>query len=321
MCQLQEEAGQLLEVQEVQEEAGQLWEVQEVAGRGLGVVARVALAPGTLVMEDRPLVTVPAHIHQPYYTLSPTQEAAGSDLQSHLAASVAALGEEDRRSFWSLEDCKAGGGAKTECGVYFTNCYMLGESRAASTGILPLISRVNHSCRPNTEFSWSQSRGLEELRVSRAISPGEELTDCYLDLTVQGRDTRAGRRELLQAAYGFWCQCEVCGLQGEEGEQEEQLRGEHSRLNRPGAGQELGPMLARAERLLELRTLLHFKLAHRLEAMESVFGLSVVCGQDWRARQVARLGVATATIRLGAGHPTVEEWASRERDPTGYMLS
>ena len=304
----------------LREEGGQLWEVQEVAGRGLGVVALVALAPGTLVMEDRPLVTVPAHIHQPYYTLSPTQEQAGADLEAHLAASVAALGEEDRRDFWSLADCKAGGGAKTECGVYFTNCYMLGESKAASTGVLPNISRVNHSCRPNTEFSWSESGGVEELRVSRAIAPGEELTDCYLDLTAQGRDTGAGRRELLQAAYGFWCQCEVCGLQGEEGEQEEELREEHSRLNRPGAGQDLGPMLARAERLLELRTLLHFKLAHRLEAMESVFGLSVVCGQEARARQVARLGKATATIRLGPGHPTVEDWASRERDPTGYML-
>ena len=44
------------------------------------------------------------------------------------------------------------------------------------------LCRMNHSCRPNTEFHWSEERGVEEVRAAREIQEGEELTDCYLDL-------------------------------------------------------------------------------------------------------------------------------------------
>ena len=39
--------------------------------------------------------------------------------------------------------------------------------------------------RPNTEFHWNSEEGVEELRAARDIRQGEELTDSYLDLTVQ----------------------------------------------------------------------------------------------------------------------------------------
>lgn len=46
--------------------------------------------------------------------------------------------------------------------------------------------------------------GVEELRATRGIARGEELTDCYLDLTTEGRCRREERRILLQQGYGFW---------------------------------------------------------------------------------------------------------------------
>ena len=64
--------------------------------------------------------------------------------------------------------------------------------------------RVNHSCQPNTEFHWNSEKGVEELRAGRKIAAGEELTDCYLDLTVEGRITRDERRGVLMGGYGFW---------------------------------------------------------------------------------------------------------------------
>ena len=47
--------------------------------------------------------------------------------------------------------------------------------------------------RPNTEFHWNASEAVEELRATRDISQGEELTDCYLDLTVQVVLQKGGR--------------------------------------------------------------------------------------------------------------------------------
>lgn len=67
-----------------------------------------------------------------------------------------------------------------------------------------VIYRVNHSCQPNTEFHWNNEKGVEELRAGRKIAVGEELTDCYLDLTVEGRITRDERRGVLMGGYGFW---------------------------------------------------------------------------------------------------------------------
>jgi hypothetical protein len=63
---------------------------------------------------------------------------------------------------------------------------------------------VNHSCQPNTEFHWNGEKGVEELRAARKILSGEEMTDCYLDLTVEGRITRNERRSVLRGGYGFW---------------------------------------------------------------------------------------------------------------------
>ena len=133
---------------------GRLWSVQPLAGRGLGVVALVAIPAGTLLMEDCPLVTVPSRLHTKYYTLSMREgggqggqeeesqlQEAGEELAAHLSSCVRQLPAKERRLFWSLADCKAGPGPSTESGVYFSNCYMLGEGRGAASGVLPTISR------------------------------------------------------------------------------------------------------------------------------------------------------------------------------------
>ncbi len=58
---------------------------------------------------------------------------------------------------------------------------------------LPLKKKYNNSHavviyilhRPNTEFHWNSEKKVEELRASRDIQEGEELTDAYLDLTAE----------------------------------------------------------------------------------------------------------------------------------------
>ena len=80
--------------------------------------------------------------------------------------------------------------------------------------------RINHSCSPNTEYHWDEASGSEHLRSIRDITvrkndklhsfvrlnlkKGEELTDCYLDLTLEGRISADQRKRLLKGGYDFW---------------------------------------------------------------------------------------------------------------------
>ena len=43
---------------------GSLWQVLDLEGKGKGVIAKTDIAPGTLIVEDFPLFTVPQDIHE-----------------------------------------------------------------------------------------------------------------------------------------------------------------------------------------------------------------------------------------------------------------
>ena len=73
---------------------------------------------------------------------------------------------------------------------------MVGAVSAIFWKTIESLCRMNHSCRPNTEFHWSEEHGVEEVRAARGIEEGEELTDCYLDLR-------------SSTALYFYCTCTV----------------------------------------------------------------------------------------------------------------
>jgi hypothetical protein len=119
---------------------------------------------------------------------------------------VTNLTEEKRQSFLSLTDSKSLQ-PKTVKGIYLTNCFTLGTNKTSPSGMLPnlarlnltkwlsrtyfyLFFRLNDSCCPITEFFWNTEENVEELRATRLILSGTELTDCYIDFPVQGRLTR-----------------------------------------------------------------------------------------------------------------------------------
>ena len=187
---------------------------------------------GTLILKDASLFVVPHEAH----TDDP------EDLNKCLEEKVNNLTDEEKQYFYSLTDCKVQyyfrkrnkkylfqteKVEKSARGIYFTNCFTIGNSKCSPTAMLPVLSRyrvfqknvskltilffrINHSCQPNTEFHWNSATYCEHLMSIRDIEAGEELTDCYLDLTLDGRVTTDERRCLLRAGYGFWCQCQGC---------------------------------------------------------------------------------------------------------------
>uniref|UniRef100_F6ZF19 Protein-lysine N-methyltransferase SMYD4 n=1 Tax=Monodelphis domestica TaxID=13616 RepID=F6ZF19_MONDO len=75
-----------------------------------------------------------------------------------------------------------------------------------ATGFFPVISLLNHSCRPNTSLSFRGSVGI--IQASRLIAQGEEILHCYgphecrMDVTT--------RQQKLRSQYFFDCHCQAC---------------------------------------------------------------------------------------------------------------
>lgn len=284
------------------------WKVEEREGRGFCLFANKTLLPGELVLAEKPLFTVPAEAHD-------------SDLDNYLENALEELRPDQRLAFFSLADTRAflSNEKKSARGIYFTNCYTLGQTRNSPAGMFIIFSRANHSCRPNCEFHWCQELGLQELRASKPVEEGEELTDCYLDLSLEGRITRVERQRVLLGAYGFHCRCDACALDNALVEEEDQLRREAWQLTQPKPCGE-SELLARAERLLQIRVQLQFKLTHQLDTLAVVWGLALLAGLDERACQVAKQGESTAAIRFGPDHAEVRLWQRRALDPMQALM-
>ena len=77
-----------------------------------------------------------------------------------------------------------------------------GQSQALGTAIDVPMSLMNHSCEPNvvTVFEGSELR----VRSLRKIKAGEELVQCYTDVTCDV----LMRRKRLKEQFFFDCACE-----------------------------------------------------------------------------------------------------------------
>lgn len=85
--------------------------------------------------------------------------------------------------------------------TFEANCFNIGD-RAA---VFLTATRFNHSCLPNTYYSWSDKRGEIVFHSMIDIPKDEEMTICY------GRPlcTRLQRESQLRI-YNFRCTCPAC---------------------------------------------------------------------------------------------------------------
>jgi hypothetical protein len=78
------------------------------------------------------------------------------------------------------------------------------ELNYIGVGLYPTLSFVNHSCDPNCVISFKHKSAV--LKAVRPISPGDELSISYIDLT----ESTSSRRHTLQEAFYFHCNCPRC---------------------------------------------------------------------------------------------------------------
>ncbi len=89
-------------------------------------------------------------------------------------------------------------------GKVLTNCVGARHAHGPETfGAIfdPITAVLNNSCAPNA-FAFFEGNELR-VRSLKSISPGEEITICYIDPT-----TAAFKRQaVLKAIYFFQCRC------------------------------------------------------------------------------------------------------------------
>ena len=67
---------------------------------------------------------------------------------------------------------------------------------------LPIIAKLNHSCKPNVYFSFDKNSGCMFLKAKRNIKKDEEIFDSYLE-----NKQIKNHKTYLEEHYGFMCEC------------------------------------------------------------------------------------------------------------------
>lgn len=174
--------------------------VRPSPSRGLGVFAVHHLETGSIIMREPavirfkrpdiskrsgyPIAEVTQIVRKEFEKLSPKEQAEIIGLTYH-----AKPGE--------LEEVNG-----DALGLIFrTNAYNTGND----FGIFPKIARINHSCRPNAAYYWSETLNKRVIYATRDILEGEEIFVSYIPLTM----SREERQKRLNR-YGFRCACSAC---------------------------------------------------------------------------------------------------------------
>lgn len=190
--------------------------IENIPGKGMGMVASKKLYQGTLLLAETPLI-----------------DAVFEDNDEALLNIIRTFGKMDEKrkgEFASLYDPEKSSDKKMSRSkilrIFLANCVDIKglNEEDDHRGVFLRFSRINHSCSPNSVISWSKLAPSEiSIRASKDIDDGEEITINYI------RDEgcfylKKSRKEILQKIWNFDCLCDLCSLEGELLEENENNR-------------------------------------------------------------------------------------------------
>ncbi|KAK7530523.1 hypothetical protein IWX49DRAFT_377706 [Phyllosticta citricarpa] len=174
-----------------------------IPGRGMGAVANRAIKKGERVTLFNPLVMI--HVGS-------RSAAPGNKMRSMQRQAIHQLGSEQQNLFLRQHG-EFGGDAIED--IINTNSFAMGGVAGDDNtfvAIFPEVSRFNHDCRPNLEYTFDPHSLTQATYAARTISPGTELTLSYINLI----SPRSERLYVLQGGWGFKCNCHHCSRTLEE---------------------------------------------------------------------------------------------------------
>ncbi|KAH8105197.1 hypothetical protein BXZ70DRAFT_510247 [Cristinia sonorae] len=193
--------------------------ISESPGKGLGMFATKDIPAGELIVADRPLLIFPRNIATQrtgavplHLTMHEMQQVILNDTEVIYKASVDRMEPDRKEAFFKLANSHTDDGSGPIVGRVRTNGFGsadmmdLGEGTAGQyTIICDELSRLNHSCSPNTKHFWDMPTFCMQLRATRHIKKDEELTTTYCDLMESAAD-----RQATLDAYQLKCDCASC---------------------------------------------------------------------------------------------------------------
>ncbi|KAL2063235.1 hypothetical protein VTL71DRAFT_5040 [Oculimacula yallundae] len=160
---------------------GTLIEIRQSEDKGLGVFALCDIPPQSVLLCEEPLVVL-------------QDDGARAD---PLDATVNALSPERRKSFFSLYSYSRNKNESLSRSIVYSNGYSIMNDLA--TGLFETASRINHSCVPNSQYTWKDNIGRIVFWNRFKLLAGEEVTVDY-----------GHKRNYLKRIYGFDCTCGGC---------------------------------------------------------------------------------------------------------------
>ncbi|GAA5970396.1 hypothetical protein JCM11641_001693 [Rhodosporidiobolus odoratus] len=222
----------------------ELFTIRPTPSGYLGAFSTRHIPRGSLVLADSPLFVLDAPLQA--YLFSRMQSGSGggptppegeeeqelpTTLEEFLDRQIRTMlewkTEEQRKAFWELANTRPE--VPSAYGIFLTNAV---QTKDETGGLFPSLSRFNSSCRPTlSRPSWDPSTSTTNLYALRDISPDEELTWTYLNVTFEFEGVEA-RREEMKKVFEFECGCFGCLGQELGGMGEEERKGSERRLLR-----------------------------------------------------------------------------------------
>ncbi|KAJ7496866.1 hypothetical protein FB451DRAFT_1549892 [Mycena latifolia] len=184
-------------------------------GKGVGLFSTRALKFGDLILGERPLYVGARGVHTSCpenLTREQVIQHSLNTLEKYLEISVSRMRPAAKAAFMALANSHKEDGSGPIAGIVRTNAVALvdlcpdmkGEIGSYSA-VCKDISRLNHSCSPNTISRFDKPSFSYQLYAVRDIAKGEELTYQYTDVVT----STAERRKALKP-YDFVCTCAAC---------------------------------------------------------------------------------------------------------------
>ncbi|KAK7032038.1 hypothetical protein VNI00_013406 [Paramarasmius palmivorus] len=197
--------------------------IEEIPGKGRGLVATKDIKWGDLIFAERPMIIHPAALPAntvsapAHFTGAQKQQVGLNESERQIGLLINELSPEDQAAFRDLWNCHKEDGSGPLLGASRTNGFGVSdyhepikpgfpEHAGSYSATWKIISRLNHSCRPNVGSGWDSPSFSMHVYAGRDIKKGEELCLNYLGDTLQ---LTASRQRDLRS-YGFECICPAC---------------------------------------------------------------------------------------------------------------
>ncbi|KJX98034.1 hypothetical protein TI39_contig443g00012 [Zymoseptoria brevis] len=170
------------------------YEVRQIEGKGQGVVATQKIPRGSVILTDKPILSV--------------SNSDWNQASAHRAIEEAfkRLSKQDQATYLSLHDGRQERNESKAVRIFHTNAFGADTTHILAPHtkyVLPLVSRLNHSCVPNAVNL------AHTLYAQKDILPGEEIQICY-QADCDEVMTAVQRNFLFRRRYAFECNCKAC---------------------------------------------------------------------------------------------------------------